>query len=809
MKATINSIAIALLTLLSVINATAEVKIPSGNTRVDYINSMGQRFWSTNINAYSHERVLFYMDQSNNGWNITNSQYYGEETLINNVKFVPWGTESYNIVFDTDIPTEYYVKPSKNQEPRSIKANVGVNSIVQCGDTVVLVMELPDNAYPSLDFLYRYTAVYPDGREQWIETTATPFLYYSKGPQISDPRLLTQRDMLDKYLSEYIYGSPSYTRLPKTDKCNNRWGYEFIMPNEPLKIKIGYDYVDSKVLKNSVLVTLYKTLYTQFTSLDFNGNTGENWIMRYIGDAMSQEMVNGLALKTTQNITDFTKAKSYISSIPWADYYSGIILSNMILDHLDMFDRATETEKSHAKAQLLSLRAHCYTRILQIYGKRWHDSDNGATLCAPLILDSKNILKPLSSMKEIKGHIYEDLDIAIRIFENCKLKRTDLLQPDLNVARGLKMRIALMSEDWITAKDMAQLILVDVPLSSNQDILSGFYKRRDSWIWGASSNATYDNLNTALYYYSPQNYNSCNGVYPLNWNVGANAIDRDLWLIISKKDIRRSLFAMPEMLHNTHMNNLSNWYDKKNVSSSLFFLMSDSQEIAAKNVADQYAESRPETNAFRYFDFNNYEYIPIPFGAQLKFWSTGEAYGYDYYNPNDNDATLFMRSDEALLTEAEACFMLGDEATARKLVNKLNVMRNCEASTSTGQTLLDEIRFTRRIELWGEGFGFFDQKRWNLPIKRNIWVAGNTNSGNWPVPQSAAEVPTSASNGWRAAVPAYYVEQNPNIDIAKMGYNDVTGYTTDESAPFSIFPEMNRQVISKKLQNMIDTSVTF
>lgn len=810
MKAFRNIITIVLLSLLSGFVATAETQNPSVGTRVDYINPMGQCFWSTCISNDSYGQNLFYLTPGKEGWDITNSQYFGdEETLVNNVKFVPWGTESYNIVFDTDIPTEYYVKSSKDQKPRNITANASVNSIVQCGDTVVLVMEIPDKAYPSLDFLYRYTAVYPDGSEQWKETTATPFLYYSKGPQISDPRLLTQTDMLDKYLSEYIYGSPSYTKLPKTDKCNNRWGYEFIMPNEPLKIKIGYDYVDSKVLKNSVLTTLYKTLYTQFYSLDFNGNTGENWIMRYIGDAMSQEMINDLALESRTGITDFTRANTNITAIPWADYYCGIILSNMILDHLDLFDRATEIEKNHAKAQLLSLRAHCYTRILQIYGKRWHDSDNGAALCAPLILDSNNIQKPLSSMNDIKEQIYEDLDMAMHLFENCNIKRIDLLQPDLNVARGLKMRIALMSEDWITAKTMSQLILADVPLSTNEDILSGFYKRRDSWIWGASSNAVYDNLYTGLYYWSPQNYNSCNGVYPSYWNMGANAIDRDLWLKISGKDIRRSLFAMPEMLDNTQMKNLSNWYDKKNVSYNLFYLMSGSQERASQTVANQYAKSRPETNAFRYFDFNDYRYIPIPFGAQLKFWSTGEDYGYNNY-PNDNDATLFMRSDEALLTQAEACFMLGDETTARTLVNKLNSIRNCDASTSTGQDLLDEIRFTRRIELWGEGFGFFDQKRWNLPIKRNIWVADDINSGNWPATQHVdTEVSTSAANGWRAAIPAYYVKQNPNINIAQMGYTDVIGYTTAESAPLTIFPEMSRQAISKKQQNMIDTSVTF
>jgi len=40
-------------------------------------------------------------------------------------------------------------------------------------------------------------------------------------------------------------------------------------------------------------------------------------------------------------------------------------------------------------------------------------------------------------------------------------------------------------------------------------------------------------------------------------------------------------------------------------------------------------------------------------------------------------------------------------------------------STATGSALLNEILFQRRIELWGEGFRFYDLKRLNLPLDRN------------------------------------------------------------------------------------------
>jgi hypothetical protein len=39
-------------------------------------------------------------------------------------------------------------------------------------------------------------------------------------------------------------------------------------------------------------------------------------------------------------------------------------------------------------------------------------------------------------------------------------------------------------------------------------------------------------------------------------------------------------------------------------------------------------------------------------------------------------------------------------------------------STSTGQTLINEILVQRRIELWGEGFRFYDLKRLNQALDR-------------------------------------------------------------------------------------------
>jgi len=67
-------------------------------------------------------------------------------------------------------------------------------------------------------------------------------------------------------------------------------------------------------------------------------------------------------------------------------------------------------------------------------------------------------------------------------------------------------------------------------------------------------------------------------------------------------------------------------------------------------------------------------------------------------------------------------------------------------STKTGQALIDEIMVQRRVELWGEGFRWYDLKRLNLPLDRTgsnqtVAVAGfmevavGDNKWTWPIPQ--------------------------------------------------------------------------
>ena len=87
----------------------------------------------------------------------------------------------------------------------------------------------------------------------------------------------------------------------------------------------------------------------------------------------------------------------------------------------------------------------------------------------------------------------------------------------------------------------------------------------------------------------------------------------------------------------------------------------------------------------------------------------------------------FIRAAEMVLIEAEANYFLGNENETRNLLNYLNKDSGRDAAyncTKTGADLLEELKFYRRLELWGEGYDWFDTKRWGNPISRKSFADG-------------------------------------------------------------------------------------
>lgn len=118
---------------------------------------------------------------------------------------------------------------------------------------------------------------------------------------------------------------------------------------------------------------------------------------------------------------------------------------------------------------------------------------------------------------------------------------------------------------------------------------------------------------------------------------------------------------------------------------------------------------------------------------------------------------VYMRSSEMALIEAEAMARSGNNGGAASALFDLVSLRDpgYALSTNTGQALLDEIHLQRRIELWGEGFSWFDLKRYKKSMIRDYPGTNHRDFGLFNV--------DAESNRFRMQLPEDEINANPNI----------------------------------------------
>lgn len=130
---------------------------------------------------------------------------------------------------------------------------------------------------------------------------------------------------------------------------------------------------------------------------------------------------------------------------------------------------------------------------------------------------------------------------------------------------------------------------------------------------------------------------------------------------------------------------------------------------------------------------------------------------------------LIMRAEEMILIAAEAACHLGDFAEARRLIQQLGEKRDSQYATRLAGftnsksynsntvaplvTLMDEILFQRRVELWGEVPRIFDLQRLGLGVTRDYPTSNHTADYNLP----------AASNYFILLLPQAELDGNPNI----------------------------------------------
>ncbi|KRT17628.1 hypothetical protein ASU31_03540 [Pedobacter ginsenosidimutans] len=474
------------------------------------------------------------------------------------------------------------------------------------------------------------------------------------------------------------------------------------------------DYLDTKPtdqVDNSALFTsaanaknalngVYRYMFERSTTVPDNAQQNKPGVggimlyMDFMGEDIGISSSNWYTSDGGSWISHRTDNSTLLTYM-YRTYYRIIGNVNYIIDNIDQASGAA-VDKNTVKAEALTLRGYAYFGLVQLFGKRYDGAAKpNNQLGVPLLLASTDTNKPRATVESVYAAIVSDLETAIALNATASNKT----HAGATVAKGIRARVALVMQDYPNAIKYAKDI-VDAnqyPLLSVTDYQAGFNNATlGEFIW--SSMPTLDQGDTFGSYFAQIAYNANTSFMRGN----PKRINSALYDQISATDVRKKMWEP--------------------VPTTVNF------PLPATNFARQPYMSRK--------------------------FSVKEVGG-----PSLGDVPL-MRTSEMYLILAEAYAKTpGSEAAARTVLFNLVKQRDPAAviSVNTGQALINEILFNRRIELWGEGHRWLDLKRLNLPLDRTVvpnYVSASV-AGTLTIPAGDVK--------WQFLIPRAEMEANSGL----------------------------------------------
>ncbi len=491
-------------------------------------------------------------------------------------------------------------------------------------------------------------------------------------------------------------------------------------PESSTGISTIFETVDNMEL---AINGLYRQMTQQYGAFG-QGYNGEGTIKHYLGNYASNDWnrFTSMNIYLLDNSYHINPNSTWII-LPWYYYYRIIANANAVIVYGP--DAAgDEAKRDYLIAQAKVMRAYCYMQLSQRFHYRWSmgksdEAKNGNGLV--LRLDTSTGSMGLSSANDTYAQITKDLTEAIAVLEKDAYKRnqaTENYQINKDVAYAVYARAALIKGDYATSAQYAQKARKDYPLMSNSAYFAGFNTPTSEWIW-----SSYGSETETLYYYSFFAYNG----FQANTSAVRNypiSIGKQLYESIPETDVRREMWLAPEPgeKYSTTNGQITN---KKSPSYLKIFA----------------------------------KYPEIPKTAKIAAWHQMKFQCLDGVGVGHVN---HFRASEMYLIEAECQYMMGNESAAQALLEELNVSSGRDPEytcTKTGDELFAEIKKYRGIELWGEGFGWFDLKRWNDPINRKHFSEG----GNSYLTYAVECVQEQTNNWWTSVLPEK--ETNYNTEV--------------------------------------------
>ena len=426
------------------------------------------------------------------------------------------------------------------------------------------------------------------------------------------------------------------------------------------------DVTSAKSAINGVYRLLYTAGWSSSWATENNGQTG----IQLLADLMAEDHLmysqgQGWFYEDYRlNVhADYTH-KSGRPYAVWNFYYTIISNVNYIIAAEETMGGDPQ-ERDNIVGQAYAMRAFCYFYLIQLYQQTYegHEDAPGVPVYTePTAAGSEG--KPRGTVQETYDQINSDINRAIELLEG--KSQGHISNVDYYVANGFKARIALVQHDYATAAAAAAKALKKngLKLASISELGGNNDTGVSDVMWGCE--ITTDQTSGFAGFFSHMDADAT-GMYA---STAQKCISSGLYNLIPDTDTRKAA-----------------WF----------------REPLAKDGTGSMVS-----------------YCQLKFKmADYTTW-TG-----DY---------LLMRAEEMVLIKAEAECHQGQYSEARATISQLGDLRDTNFAerlasrtdantynTNTNaplKTLMDEILFQRRVELWGEAGRIFDLQRLGLGYNR-------------------------------------------------------------------------------------------
>lgn len=422
----------------------------------------------------------------------------------------------------------------------------------------------------------------------------------------------------------------------------------------------------------------------------------------YLTSLMGNDMImtGRFGMSLYHYLLDYWQQNYTPTNNRWKEYYRVIANANNILKLIDPNSEDPANLKYRAIA--LGFRGYAYLQLTYLYqhsyytgadGTKWgrgEKYDFSQSPCVPLITEETEGDQPRATVAQIYEQIMSDLTTAFGFFKQLDMIHTSSpTDMDGCVVAMHLARANMVIHEWDKAIEYAQVVIDNIPMLTNKNqILQGFSNiSLPDVVFGCDITA--DNSTIYASYFSQMDAYSEGYAGIGVWRAAFKPfVDR-----IADNDIRLQWFCCDR----------STGVDTED---------KDGKPIRVTLLRDTKTPASVEYQAVKFIGTGRENIQAGTFSG----WELG-----DY---------IYMRSEEAYLIKIEALAHKNSPDAVTELENFMKTRQHDYDYTFTNKAdLIEEIIYQKRVEFWGEGLEYIDNRRLNIPVDRTdeTWDAENNN----------------------------------------------------------------------------------